>query len=47
MGRVVVILIAVLAVLLLVGAVTLAFLPIPAPSGPVERVIPNERFLSR
>jgi hypothetical protein len=47
MGRVVAILLLVIAVLLLAGAVTLAFLPIPAPSGPVERVIPNERFLSR
>lgn len=47
MGRIFVILVAVLGVLLVVGAGVLAFLPMAAPSSTVERVIPNERFLQR
>ncbi len=47
MGRFIFILVALLGVLLVAGAGVLAFLPMPAPSTSVERVIPNDRFLQR
>jgi len=44
MGRLMLVLVAVVAVLLIGGAAVLAFWDIPPPSAPVEKVIPNDRF---
>jgi hypothetical protein len=44
MGKVTVVLVVVVALLLLGGAAFLAFWNPPAPSAPVEKVIPDARF---
>jgi hypothetical protein len=44
MSRILVVLLAVLGVLLVAGLLYVAIFDLPAPSKPVERVIPNERF---
>jgi hypothetical protein len=44
MSRILVVLLAILGVLLVAGLLYVAIFDLPAPSKPVERVIPNERF---
>lgn len=44
MGKLMLVIVAVVAILLVGGVAVLAFWDIPPPSAPVEKVIPNDRF---
>ena len=44
MNRIIIVLVAIVGVLLLGGLLFVAIFDLPAPSKPVEKVIPNERF---
>ena len=44
MSRIILVLLAILGVLLIGGLLYVAIFDLPAPSKPVEKVIPNERF---
>ena len=44
MSRIILVLLAIVGVLLIGGLLYVAIFDLPAPSKPVEKVIPNERF---